>query len=212
MRFAYNLNSGVWLCCHAFIAFPLQLSFPTELETPRCLCSALYGENFTVWLPGWKGFSSLSASVLREKHTKASLLLLLPVEKPGEQSEWGSKDWGKCGTGCFLPSLTLASALTSSLSPVSSHVKGLCLSKVRQRNPEACAVGCCLNYLFGLCYLGLMTLLVKNTIKWLIGRCAAGAQAMLISHFILFINMVQNWGKSQPTLKCLCFLHLALHF
>lgn len=35
---------------------------------------------------------------------------------------------------------------------------------------------------------------------------------MLISHFILFINMVQNWGKSQPTLKCLCFLLWVLHF
>lgn len=35
---------------------------------------------------------------------------------------------------------------------------------------------------------------------------------MLISLFILFINMVQNWGKSQPTLKCLCFLLRGLHF
>lgn len=163
----------------------------------------------TDWLRGWKGSSSPSASILSEEHTKASFLLLLPVVKPREQIE----DWGEGGTtGSFLlPCPTLALALTS-LSLTSRHVKGLCLSKVRQRNPETRAVGCCLNYSFGLCYLGLMTLLVKNTIKWLIGRCAAGAQAMLISHFILFINMVQNWGKSQPTLKCLCFLLWVLHF
>lgn len=31
--------------------------------------------------------------------------------------------------------------------------EGLCLSKFRQRNPETRAVGCCLNYLFGLSWI-----------------------------------------------------------
>lgn len=37
--------------------------------------------------------------------------------------------------------------------------------KGHAKEPKPCAVGSCLNYLFGLCCLVLMTLLVKNTIK-----------------------------------------------
>ena len=70
-----------------------------------------------------------------------------------------------------------------------------------QRNPKPCAVGSCLNYLFGMCCLVLMTLLVKNTIKWLIGWCAVKDRLMLISRFCFIYQHGSELGQESTHFK-----------
>lgn len=84
--------------------------------------------------------------------------------------------------------------------------------KVMQRNPKPCAVDSCLNYLFGLCCLVLMTLLVKNTIKWLIGWCAAKDRLMLIRHFYFIYQQGSALGQKPSHFKMFVFSSWHLHF
>lgn len=95
---------------------------------------------------------------------------------------------------------------------VINYAKEPFLSKVLQKNPKPCAVGWCLNYLYGLCCLVLMTLLVKNTIKWLIGWCAVKDRLMLISHFYFIYQHGSELGQKATHFKMFVFFLLVVAF
>lgn len=82
--------------------------------------------------------------------------------------------------------------------------------KGHAKEPKPCAVGSCLHYLFGLCCLVLMTLLVKNTIKWLIGWCAVKYQLMLISHFYFIYQHGSELEQKSTHFKMFVFFPLGV--
>lgn len=100
----------------------------------------------------------------------------------------------------------------TSLSLVINYANRSFLLKVMQKNPKPCAVSSCLNYLFSLCCLVLMTLLVKTTIKWLIGWCAVKDRLMLISHFYFIYQHSSELGQKLIHFKMFIFSSLHLHF
>lgn len=121
-----------------------------------------------------------------------------------------------CWAGSLLPLLSLDPGLTYSVTFLfgmggeflpdfilvgNKLCQGATTFRGHAKNSKPCAVGSCLNYLFGMCCLVLMTLLVKNTIKWLIGWCAVKDRLMLISHFCFIYQHGSELGQESTHFK-----------